>query len=181
MVLRMNTESFGEWLRRSREARGWSQAKLADISGVSQPQIWNIEAGKSVNPQERTRRKLSEALGEPVPAPVENEAQEEERVAGLGVLTDFDPYEDELLPECSGVYVFYDITDRPVYVGKAPRRSIRDRVKDHYDKFWFKRPIVDRASYIEINDEQLCSQVEQVLIKFLKSNALLNKHYVERD
>lgn len=178
--MNLEGESFAVWLRKEREAKGWSQTQLAEKSGVSQPQIWNIEAGKSLNPQKRTREKLALALGTTEPTPITNEAEKEERVAGLGILTDFDPYESGLLPECPGVYVFYDVTDRPVYVGKATKRSIRQRVADHNEKFWFKRPIVDRASYIEIANKNLCSQVEQVLIKFLKSNALLNKHYVER-
>jgi hypothetical protein len=78
------------------------------------------------------------------------------------------------------VYVFYDISERPVYVGRAVKLTIADRVRDHNDKFWFKRPIVDSAAYIQINDEALCTQLEQVLIKFLKSNAVLNKQFVER-
>ena len=69
------------------------------------------------------------------------------------------------------MYVFYDISDRPVYVGKAA--VIRDRVRNHYEKFWFKSPIVDHAAYIEIQDERLRTQIEQILIKFLKSNAVL--------
>jgi transcriptional regulator with XRE-family HTH domain len=174
------TETFGVWLRKAREAKDWSQFDLAEKSGGSQPQISNIEAGKSANPQSRTRDKLATALGtNSKPATVEE--TEAEKIAGLGILTDFAPHEEDLLPEINGVYVFYDVTDRPVYVGKAVQQTIRDRVRQHNDKFWFKRPIVDRASYLEINDEKLCGQVEQVLIKFLESNALLNKHYVQRD
>jgi excinuclease UvrABC nuclease subunit len=74
--------------------------------------------------------------------------------------------------------VFYDVSGRPIYVGKAT--VIRDRVRNHHEKFWFKNPIVDHAAYIEIQDERLRTQVEQILIKFLKSNAVLNKHHVER-
>ena len=174
-------QTFGEWLRQVRENRGLSQLRLAQDSGVSQPQISNIEGGRTLNPQPSTRAKLERALGVSVPEAVVADAQREEEVEGVGTLTDFDPYEDESLPETPGVYVFYDITDRPVYVGRATRRTIRDRVREHYEKFWFKRPIVDRASFVAIRDERLCTQVEQVLIKFLKSNALLNKQSVERD
>jgi hypothetical protein len=56
-----------------------------------------------------------------------------------------------------------------------------DRVPEHYEKFWFRRPVVDRGAYVQIQEEDLCSKVEQVLIKFLKSNALFNKQYVERE
>lgn len=173
--------SYGEWLRKKREEKGWSQLVLAEKSGVSQPQISNLEAERSLNPQARTRERLEKTLGAETPREVVEQAEKEEAVAGIGSLTDFDPYDEESLPDCPGVYVFYDVTDRPVYVGKAVKRAIRNRVKEHNDRFWFKRPIVDRASFIEIKDEKVCSQVEQVLIKFLKSNALFNKQHVERD
>ena len=28
-------------------------------------------------------------------------------------------------------------------------------MRDHYEKLWFRRPIVDRATYIEAQDEDL--------------------------
>jgi len=54
-------------------------------------------------------------------------------------------------------------------------------MKGHNDRFWFKRPIVERASYIPIKDKNLRRQIETILIKFLKSNAIINKQGVERD
>jgi transcriptional regulator with XRE-family HTH domain len=172
--------AFGDWLRQARLEERLTVAELADQSGVSVPAIYNLEAGRSRNPQLRTRERIARALGADVPAEIAREAQEQQEVAGIGPLTDFDPYEERDLPDCRGVYVFYDISDRPVYVGKAPRRSIRDRVRDHNDKFWFKRPVVNHAAYIQIDDENLCGQIEQVLIRFLKSNAVLNKQNVDR-
>jgi hypothetical protein len=47
-------------------------------------------------------------------------------------------------------------------------------------EFWFKQPIVDAAAFIPIEDEKLRKQVEKILIRFLKSNAVLNKQNVER-
>lgn len=172
---------FGEWLLKERERKQWSRLELAQKSGVSQPQIFNLEKGNSRNPQESTRKKLEKALGSKAPIGVTAEAAREQEVVGLGSLTDFDPYDEESLPTCPGVYVFYDITDRPVYVGMASRRAIRNRIREHNEKFWFRRPVVDRGSYIRIEDPALCSQVEQVLIRFLKSNALLNKQHVDKD
>jgi transcriptional regulator with XRE-family HTH domain len=169
---------IGEWLKTERAKHGWSQLELAERAGVSQPQISNLEAGKSRNPQTRTREKLEAALGVSVPEPVTREAALEAEVVGIGSLVDFDPYDDRGLPRCPGVYVFYDISDRPVYVGKAG--VIRDRVRNHQDRFWFKSPIVSHGAYIEIGDEELRTQVEEVLIKFLKSNAVLNKQHVDR-
>jgi len=77
--------------------------------------------------------------------------------------------------------VFYDITDRPVYVGRATERDIAQRVPEHYEKFWFRPPVVDRGAYIQIDEADLCKKVEQVLIRFLKSNALFNKQGVDRE
>jgi hypothetical protein len=54
-------------------------------------------------------------------------------------------------------------------------------VGGHEDKFWFKFPIVSHGAYIEVKDDALRHQVEQVLIKFLKSNAVINKQSVDQD
>lgn len=171
--------AFGDWLRSARETAEMSAHELAEASGVSQVQIYNLETGRSTNPRAATRKRLERALKATVPDDVQAEVEEEQSIEGLGPLTDFDPHDDDDRPSCSGVYVFYDISDRPVYVGKAG--SIRSRVADHEEKFWFKYPIVSHAAYVEIKDKTLRHQVEQVLIKFLKSNAVINKQSVERD
>jgi hypothetical protein len=75
--------------------------------------------------------------------------------------------------------VFYDISGRPIYVGKAT--NIADRVGDHKEKFWFRQPIVQTAAYIEIRDKTLRDQLETVLIQFLKNNAVINKNKTARD
>jgi transcriptional regulator with XRE-family HTH domain len=170
--------AFGAWLRKARSAKDFSIPQLAQKSGVSIPAIYNIENGKSINPQKETRKKLEKALGKKVPDEVTIEAEQTQQIEGLGALTDFDPYDENELPNVSGVYVFYDVSDRPMYVGKAVR--IDNRVKSHRDKFWFRDPIVHRAAYIQIPDKNLRHQIEQVLIKFLKSNAVINKQSVER-
>jgi transcriptional regulator with XRE-family HTH domain len=174
-------QSFGEWLRSEREKKGWTQGELAEQSGVSSQQISNIETGGSPNPQSKTREKLRKALSAELPKEVIEATERQEEIPDLGSLVDFDPYEEEALPEVTGVYVLYDLTERPVYVGKATKRTIAERIPEHYVKFWFKRPVVDRAAYIQVDDEALCGKLEQVLIKFLKSNALLNKQYVDRE
>jgi hypothetical protein len=46
---------------------------------------------------------------------------EQQAIIGLGSLTDFDPYETQDWPQCAGVYVLYDISQRPIYVGKAEK------------------------------------------------------------
>ncbi len=63
-------------------------------------------------------------------------------------------------------------------MGKS--RSIAERLDDHEDKFWFKAPIVQSASFIKVEDEDTRHKLEQVLIKFLKSNAVINQQGVRR-
>lgn len=180
--------AFAEWVRSEREKKGWSVAELAEKSGMSIPAIYNIERGTSRNPQAKTRARLRDAFGTgaaPQPSvPDEPEAHDPdlETADGLqiGELEDFDPHATADLPECTGVYVLYDVSDRPVYVGKATRRPISTRLQEHYEKFWFKPPVVNHAAYVRIDDERVCAQIERVLIKFMKSNAVLNKQYVVR-
>jgi transcriptional regulator with XRE-family HTH domain len=175
-VQQPTTGAFGAWLRRIRSEKNLSVAELATKSSVSIVSIYNIEAGKSQNPHEETRKRLEEALSTKVPDDVQQEIAEEQQVEGLSALTDFDPHDVDSRPKRPGVYVFYDVSDRPIYVGKS--QDISKRVAEHEDKFWFKYPIVSNAAYVEVKDAKLRHQVEQVLIRFLKSNAIVNKQSV---
>jgi transcriptional regulator with XRE-family HTH domain len=168
---------FGNWVRGEREKRGWSPAELADKAGVAVPTIYNIEGGKSLNPQKATRDRIAEALGTLVPSQIVEDTENEQAIEGLGSLTDFEPHDKENWPRCPGIYVLYDVSDRPIYIGKAS--NIRDRLASHSDKFWFKAPIVQNGAFIEVKDKQLRHQLEQVMIKFLKSNAVINKQSTE--
>lgn len=50
-------------LKQAREARGWSQCKLASLTGISQAQISRIENGaRGSRLPEETRRKIWMAL-----------------------------------------------------------------------------------------------------------------------
>ncbi|MDF3809413.1 MULTISPECIES: helix-turn-helix domain-containing protein [Rhodopseudomonas] len=169
---------FGVWLSRARSEAGMSVPELARVSGLSAVAIYNIESGRSQNPQAETKSRLEKALKTAIPEDVKTEVAEEQEIAGLGALTDFDPHDRGALPKVAGVYVFYDISERPVYIGKAA--NIADRVINHSDKFWFKSPIVFNASYIAIENDDMRHKIEQVLIKFLKSNAVINKQSVDR-
>lgn len=170
---------FGTWLREEREAKGFSVEQLAKAAGVSIPQIHNIERGDTVNPQRNTRDRIAKALQQSVPEDVSDKSERSQLVEGIGALVGFDPYEEQDLPNVAGVYVLYDISDRPVYVGKS--KNIAKRLTSHADKFWYKRPIVQSASYLRIDDAQVRHSIEQVLIRFLKRNAVLNKQSVTRN
>jgi transcriptional regulator with XRE-family HTH domain len=171
---------FGRWLYATRTKKGLDPAKLAEISGVSIPQIYNIEAGRSQNPQNRTRERLAKALGEEpqgtVVAATEKAATDED----VGEFVDFDPHDEADMPSEAGIYVFYDISDRPIYVGQS--KNIRDRIRnDHVTRFWFKAPVVQSASYVKVEDEELRKKIEKIMIRFMKSNAVVNKQFVDRE
>lgn len=167
------------WLSKARQNRAMTVAQLAERSGLSIPTIYNIEAGKAENPRERTIRSLEKALGKEFEAEFQASLKRASTIEGLGEFQDFEPHDENDWPTEPGIYVFYDISDRPVYVGMGD--NIATRIRDHRDRFWFKRPIVERAAYVPVEDKSLRRQVETVLIKFLKSNAIINKQQVERD
>ncbi len=163
---------------KARSKRGVSVAELAEKSGLSIPTIYNIESGRSPNPHESTIKKLERALNDRIPAETAEEAKAEATIEGIGELLDFDPHEQDEWPNQPGVYVLYDVSDRPIMWDEG--ETIKRRLADHEQKFWFKRPIVEKGSYLIVRDKSLRKQIEKVLIKFLKSNAVLNSQHVER-
>lgn len=171
--------SYGDWLSGTRVEHGMSRVELAAQSGVSAPQIWNIETGATANPRASTRRRLEQALGARPPEAIVEAVEQEAEIAGVGQFIDFDPHDENDYPSEPGVYVFYDISDRPIYVGESG--NIKNRIRnDHTEKFWYRTPIVENASYVRVDDQTLRRQLESTLIKFLKSNAVVNQRGVER-
>jgi transcriptional regulator with XRE-family HTH domain len=121
--------SFGLWLRDQRMKASMSVPELAKSAGISAVALYNIESGKAHNPQGATRDKLATALKQVVPQNVVTETEEEQAIAGLGKLTDFDQYSKVDWPHCSGLYVLYDISQRPIYVGRLiPLRPVAQNV-----------------------------------------------------
>lgn len=167
------------WLAKTRLEKNLSVPELAEAAGVSAPAIYNIESGKILNPREETIRRLEKALEKDIPREAREEIREEAKIEGVGELIDFDPHSDADLPGVAGIYVLYDISQRPIYVGQGA--DIRGRIRSHRDKFWFKQPIVQYAAYVKIEEKGLREKVETLLIRFLKSNAVINKQNVERE
>jgi transcriptional regulator with XRE-family HTH domain len=172
------SQDYGEWLRERREAADLTREQLAAQSGVSAVQIYNIETGRSTNPREKTRDAFERALDENAPRELVQAVEDSAEIKGVGQMTDFDPHSEDDFPREPGVYVFYDVSDRPVYVGKSA--NIRDRVRGHVDKFWYRTPIVEKAAYVRVGESVLRGQLEETLIKFLKSNAVINQRLVDR-
>jgi transcriptional regulator with XRE-family HTH domain len=167
------------WLSRARQEKDLTVAQLAEQANVSVPTIYNIESGSAQNPRRRTIEALEKALGKKFEQEFKEEVRKASTVEGVGEFQDFDPHNKADWPSESGIYVFYDISERPVYVGMAT--NIAGRIQGHEDRFWFKRPIVEQASYITVADKKLRKQIETILIKFLKRNAIINKQGVDRE
>jgi len=166
------------WLNRARLEKGMSVPELAEAAGLSAPAVYNIETGRIANPRAETVRKLERALGKDLPREAKDEISEESTIQGVGELVDFDPHDPNDLPSVPGIYVLYDISERPIYVGQGG--DIKVRLRSHGDKFWYKSPIVQTGAYVKIEEKGLREKVETLLIRFLKSNAVINKQNVER-
>ena len=69
--------------------------------------------------------------------------------------------------------------DGPCTLGR-PLRSPHECVNTKTD-FGSSTQLSAMGPYVQIDNETLRRQVEQVLIKFLKSNAVINKQSVDRD
>lgn len=164
------------WLSRAMGKKNLTVTEVATKAGVSVPTIYNILSGRAENPHGKTISSIEVVVGEKLES---THKPQESGSTAISELIDFDPHDKSQIPEKPGVYVFYDVSQRPIYVGKA--KNIASRIKDHSDKFWFKPPIVDLAAYVEIADEKLRDQIETVLIQFLKSNAVINKNKTARD
>jgi len=171
--------NYGDWLAQTRIQQGLTRQQLAAKARVSQPAIWNIETGRTSNPQPATRKRLEIGLGVDAPKALIKEVERAAQIASVGQYKDFDPHDEEDYPHEPGVYVLYDISDRPVYVGESG--DIRARLNTHKDKFCYRSPIVEKASYVNVGDRTLRRQLEDAMIKFLKSNAVINQRQVDRD
>lgn len=169
--------SFGAWVKSERLKRKMTLTSLGKQAGITYVAVVKIENGQIKNPRPETRAALAMALKESVPQSVEAEILRNFEIPGLGEFQDFVPHDKDQWPRAAGIYVLYDISDRPIYVGQG--NVVHSRLREHEQKFWYKRPIVDKASFIQVDDGELRMRIETILIKFLRSNAVIN--YVSRD
>ena len=172
--------SFGDWLRQQMAEKDVSITRLSELSGLTYPGIWNIVEGNTRSPRDETRKRLAKALEARIPKAVEEATEAESNEIPGYEWTTFTPSDLNTIPDQAGVYVFYDITDRPVYVGKS-NSSVRGRIKDHSTRFWFKSPLVVTGGFIPVPEKAMCDTIESILIKFLRKHALLNEKGKRRD
>jgi transcriptional regulator with XRE-family HTH domain len=74
---------FGGMVRRLREARGWSQERLAGLAELNRSYMGEVERG-SVMPSLATAAKLAQALGVPLSALISCCEQETASAPALG-------------------------------------------------------------------------------------------------
>lgn len=143
--------TLGVWAARSRVEKRWTQSELAEKAGVSPQTISNIETGRFPNPRKSTVEALERAFKKEFPSEVKKEIEEEATIEGLGArvvdVEEVKSHDD--FPACSGIYVLYDVRGFITYVGKS--KNIRDRIRTHSEKAWFKDSrVVQSGAYVEL-------------------------------
>jgi transcriptional regulator with XRE-family HTH domain len=63
MSMVMDSEMFGEWLQKEINARDWSEAKLARLSGLTRQAINNYINARVNNPDKSALQKIAKAFG----------------------------------------------------------------------------------------------------------------------
>jgi transcriptional regulator with XRE-family HTH domain len=172
--------TLGVWVNRTRLKQGLTQSELKDKARLSLQAISNIETGRSPNPRKSTVERLEKALGKEFPSDAKAEIAKEATTEGLGLVVDIEEVKShEDFPACSGIYVLYDQRGFITYVGKG--KTIKDRIRVHSEKAWFKDPrVVQSGAYIEISSEDQRTLIEDILLKVMKNNLLINDRGVDR-
>lgn len=166
---------LGEWVRKTREEKGWSRNELAEKAGISPLTIYFIETGKTESPQDTTLSALQKALGK-LPSHLEEEVREEREIEQLEFLGPFpvDGWEENVGEgKIPCIYVFYDQLVRPVRIGETD--DLRRRMKEYQrDYWWFRTPTVETFAYVVVSDEQFRHKTEKVMIKLVGEHAIFN-------
>jgi transcriptional regulator with XRE-family HTH domain len=171
--------NFGDWVEEQRSKRGLSRRSPADKAGISYLALYFIETGQTQSPRENTVNAIKRVIGE-LPKGMQTEVVESAE-GGFGKFQgpfSIKEWEEEVDGGTPGVYIFYDILMRPVYIGQS--KDIRKRILDHDREFWFKSPMVDKIAYLVVKDEAIRLKLEAAMIKLVGENAIFNsQHKIE--
>ena len=177
--------SFGERLRRARVRNAMTQGDLGEKIGVAQATISNWEIGKIV-PSKEQKAELKRVLGGFSPEPSLNRT---EPVASVGPtplsgwLTKTRLEKNLSVPELA---VAAGVSAQAVYNIESgrilnPRQETIRRLERALGKDIPKEAKEEIREEAKIEDKSLREKVETLLIRFLKSNAVINKQSVERE
>ena len=170
------TVELGEWVLDRRTKLGMSRQVLADKAGVSPLTLYFIETGQTESPRRSTIDGIRKVLGD-LPKGVQTEVVESAE-GGFGEFQgpfSVKEWERNVDKDTPGVYIFYDVLKRPVYIGES--KDIYRRIRQHDDQFWFKSPMVHTIAYLIVKDEKVRAQLEAAMIKLVGENAIFNQQH----
>lgn len=165
---------FADWLNLQMEAKSLTAQQLAKIVGCHPTTVSSILTRRIENPSNEMMAKIRVALNEEVPASIVRELHERKSFADKeDVWDDFNPHDHDSIPNKPGVYALFSPTDAVMYVGMA--KNVRARISSHRDKKWFLPEIIEYGMLFYSDDENERKKIEDILIKFLRTRAWLNK------
>lgn len=170
---RQEVSQFGSWLGDSMSQKSMSASQVARLAECDPGTVRNIVSGKIKTPSTQMIERISKAISETIPVDVLKEINAESMIDVPGDFIEFNPFDDSSVPERGGVYVLYGPTDSVLYVGKS--KNARTRIRSHREKKWFVEPIVKFGMFFNAEEDDERDKLERILIKFLRSNAWLNK------
>ena len=110
-------------------------------------------------------------------------AEEESRKESeteLGNFHEFQSVDESTMPPMPCVYVYYDRTERAVYVGETDNLRRRHRQHHENDKWCIPR-IVEYGAYVETRTRDQRKSLEKLLIQFLRRNTVFNRKHAAPD
>ena len=170
---KQEVSQFGSWLDNIMKQKSMNASQVARLALCDPGTVRNIVSGKIKTPSANMIERISVAISETVPVHVQQEIDTDSMVDVPDELIDFNPFDDSSVPDKAGVYVLYGPTDSVLYVGKS--KNARTRIRSHREKKWFVEQIVNSGMFFIAEDDHERDKLERILIKFLRSNAWLNK------
>jgi transcriptional regulator with XRE-family HTH domain len=169
-----NDFDFAEWLTFQMEAKSLNGTQLSKLAGCHNTTILAILNRRIENPSNEMMEKIRTALQEEIPLVVTNDLNEKKKFDNKqDVWDDFNPHDHDSIPNKPGVYALFSPTNIVLYVGKA--QNVRSRIASHREKKWFLQDIIEYGMLFYSDDENERKKIEDILIKFLRTNAWLNK------
>jgi transcriptional regulator with XRE-family HTH domain len=165
---------FVNWLSLQMEAKSLSNQHLAKLVGCHPTTVSSILNRRIENPSNEMMAKIRIALNEEVPTEIVRELHEQKSFDNReDVWDDFNPHDLESVPNKPGVYALFSPTDAVMYVGMA--QNVRSRIANHREKKWFLPEIIEYGMLFYSDDHRERKKIEDILIKFLRTRAWLNK------